>query len=146
MLHFAVRVAISAAGVTAVLALFDDTRGPGLIGAVPAGVLTGLAFSMPIAAWTATRTSDASFPAILRFAIVPMFLFGGAFYPVDQLPSALAVVARMTPIWHGIELCRGLVLGGLDVATGFVHLLVLLGFVVAGSVVATITFDRRLRP
>ena len=101
---------------------------------------------MPIAAWIATRQSDNSFSAILRFGIVPMFLFGGAFYPIDQLPSALEFVARLTPIWHGIELCRGLVLGGLDVATGVVHLLVLLGYVVAGSVAATITFDRRLRP
>ena len=39
-----------------------------------------------------------------------------------------------------------LVLGGLGLAAGLVHLLVLVGFVVAGGAVATITFDRRLRP
>ena len=75
-----------------------------------------------------------------------MFLFGGAFYPIDQLPSALQSVARLTPIWNGIELCRGLVLGGLDLVAGLVHLVVLVGYIVVGGVVATITFDRRLRP
>ena len=145
-LYYSLRGVFTCTGVALVLACFDDTRSWGLVAAVPVGVLTGLAFAMPIAAWIATRQTDNSFSAVLRFGIIPMFLFGGAFYPVDQLPTALAVLARMTPIWHGIELCRGLVLGGLDIATGIVHLLVLFGFVVAGSVAATMTFDRRLRP
>lgn len=145
-LYYALRGVLTSAGVAVVLACFEETRSWGLVAAVPVGMLTGLAFAMPIAAWIATRQTDNSFSAILRFGIIPMFLFGGAFYPVDQLPPSLAAVARLTPIWHGIELCRGLVLGGLDVAGGIIHLLVLVGFVVAGSVAATITFDRRLRP
>jgi lipooligosaccharide transport system permease protein len=48
-----------------------------------------------------------SFPTIMRFAIIPMFLFGGVFYPIDQLPGALQPVAMATPLWHGVELCRG---------------------------------------
>lgn len=145
-IYYSARAAVGALGVAAVLALFDDTRSWGLLLAVPAAVLTGAAFAVPIAAWSATRTTDNSFPAILRFGIIPMFLFGGAFYPVDQLPSGLEFVARLTPIWHGIELCRGLVLGGLGTTTGLIHLLVLLGYVTAGSVAASVTFDRRLRP
>ena len=145
-LYYAFRGLFTSGGVAIVLACFADTRSWGLVPAVPVGVLTGLSFAMPIAAWIATRQSDNSFSAILRVGIIPMFLFGGAFYPVDQLPSWLAFVARLTPIWHGIELCRGLVLGGLDMATGLMHLFVLVAFVVAGSVAATITFDRRLRP
>ena len=35
---------------------------------------------------------------------------------------------------------------GLLLLSGLVHLLVLIGFVVAGGAVATVTFDRRLRP
>jgi lipooligosaccharide transport system permease protein len=145
-LYYSLRGVFTVGGVAIVLACFDDTRSWGLVAAVPVGVLTGLAFAMPIAAWIATRQTDNSFSAVLRFGIIPMFLFGGAFYPVDQLPSGLAFVARLTPIWHGIELCRGLVLGGLDIATGIVHMVVLLGFVAAGTLAATITFDRRLRP
>ena len=145
MIHYGIRVAISAGGVGLVLALFDETRGPGLLVAVPVGILTGLAFSMPLAAWTATRTTDNSFPAILRFAIIPMFLFGGAFYPVEQLPDWLEPVAWVTPLFHGVELSRGAILGGLGALDALVHLAVLLTFVVGGFVASSITFERRLR-
>ena len=52
------------------LACFDDTRSWGLVAAVPVGVLTGLAFAMPIAAWIATRQTDNSFSAISLSDIV----------------------------------------------------------------------------
>ncbi len=146
MLHYAIRVGISSGGVALVLVLFDDTRGPGLIAAVPAGILTGLAFSMPLCAWTATRVTDNSFPAILRFAIIPMFLFGGAFYPIEQLPDWLEPVAWFTPLWHGVELCRGAILGGLAVGETVLHVGVLAAFVVVGFLLASVTFERRLRP
>lgn len=146
MLHYGIRVAISSGGVALVLVLFDDTRGPGLIAAVPAGILTGLALAMPLCAWTATRETDNSFPAILRFAIIPMFLFGGAFYPIEQLPGWLQPVAWVTPLWHGVELCRGAILGGLGAIDALVHVAVLAVFIVGGFLLASITFERRLRP
>ena len=103
-MHHATRTAIGATGVAAVLALFHDTRSWGLIPAIPVATLCGMAFALPLAAWTATRSRDISFPAILRFAIIPMFLFGGAFYPISQLPDWLQKVAWITPLWHGVEL------------------------------------------
>lgn len=145
LLKFAIRSTITAGGVALVLVCFDDTRSWGLVLAVPSGVLVGLAFAMPCAAWTATRTSDQSFPAIIRFVTIPMFLFGGAFYPVTQLPGVLQPVAWFTPLWHGIELCRGFVLGGMGAVDVVVHLGVLLAFVVSGTAVSLVTFERRLR-
>lgn len=145
MLHYSVRGVVTCSGVALVLALFDDTRSWGLIAAVPAGTLTGLAFAMPIATWTATREGDISFAAIIRFGLIPMFLFGGAFYPVSLLPEWLQPVAWVTPLWHGIELVRGLVLGGRSVVALLGHLLVLAAFVVAGTQAAAVAFDRRLR-
>ena len=145
-MHHATRTAIGASGVAAVLAVFPDTRSWGLIPAIPVATLCGMAFALPLAAWTATRSRDISFPAILRFAIIPMFLFGGAFYPISQLPEWLQKVAWITPLWHGVELCRGLVLGGLEATEAFAHLAVLLAFVVGGWAACQVTFRRRLRP
>lgn len=65
----------------------------GVMAAVPAAVLTGAAFAAPIAAYTATLTTDAGLSALLRFGVVPMFLFSGTFFPVAQLPAALRPVA-----------------------------------------------------
>jgi lipooligosaccharide transport system permease protein len=143
-LWHATRAAIGVTGVAAVLVLFDDTRSAGLLLAIPFAVLTGLAFAMPITAWSSTRTREQSFPAIQRFIIVPLFLFGGAFYPVGQLPGWLQPVARVTPLWHGVELCRGAVVGRLGVAAACVHVAVLLAFTLAGWVVCVRTYERRL--
>lgn len=143
-LHYLVRGVIAVGGTGLVLALFADTRSWGLIPGVAAGVLCGMAFAMPIAAFTATQASDTAFPAILRFGITPMFLFGGAFYPIKQLPDWLEPVAWITPLWHGVELTRGSVLGGLDTEMVFLHIGVLVAFVVIGTLFARRTFTRRL--
>jgi lipooligosaccharide transport system permease protein len=145
-LWHATRALITATGVAVALLLFADTRTWGLVLAVPAGVLTGLAFALPITAWTATREVDGSFPVILRFGIIPMFLFGGVFYPVDQLPAAAAWVAMATPLWHGVELARAAVLGTLGVADAAVHVAVLLGYTAVGYLLCRVTFVRRLAP
>jgi len=146
LLRFGGRALITATGVAIVLAVFDDTRSLGLLAAIPVAVSCGLAFAMPIAAWTASRDVDNTFPAIMRFVIMPMFLFGGAFYPISQLPQALQAVAWVTPLWHAIELCRGAVLGGLGSSAALGHLAVLFAYVIAGWVACSIVFTRRLLP
>jgi lipooligosaccharide transport system permease protein len=144
VLRFGARAAIASSGVAIVLALFDDTRSLGLIPAALVGVLCGLAFAMPIAAWTASRTLADSFQAILRFAIIPMFLFGGAFYPIEQLPDALQVIAWGTPLFHAIELSRGAVLGGLSASMALLHLAVLITYIGVGWFACVKTIRRRL--
>jgi lipooligosaccharide transport system permease protein len=143
-LWHATRAGIGVVGVGAVLALFSGTRHWGLLAAVPFGVLTGLAFASPLIAWAATRETERSFPNIMRFAITPLFLFGGAFYPVSSLPDWLEPVAKATPLWHGVELCRRSVHGTLSVAALTVHVAVLVGLAVLGSVLAQRAFRTRL--
>lgn len=138
------RAIITVVGVAVVLTAFGDVRSWGLLVAVPAGVLTGLAFALPITAWTATRDGDASFPAIMRFAIIPMFLFAGVFYPIDQLPAALQPLAMLTPLYHGVELCRGAVLGTLGVTGSAVNLVVLTAYALGGWWLCRRNVTRRL--
>ncbi len=135
---------ISVTGVAAVLALFAETRSFGLLLAVPFGALTGVAFAAPLTAWSATRESDNSFPAINRFIIMPLFLFGGAFYPISQLPNWMESIAKVTPLWHGVELCRGAVHGRLGVGEALVHIAVLVSLALVGWLAARITFARKL--
>jgi lipooligosaccharide transport system permease protein len=112
--------------------------------AIPAAVLIGTAFSMPMAAYAARTESDASFPPIFRFVIVPMFLFSGTFFPVEQMPLALELLAYVTPIWHGVELCRGLMLGTIELLPALGHVAYLLAWTVVGLVLAQRTYRRRL--
>jgi lipooligosaccharide transport system permease protein len=145
-LWHATRGFIAAGGVAVVLAIVPETRSWGLVAAVPFAVLTGMAFAGPVTAWSATReTVGQSFSAIMRFAIIPMFLFAGAFYPIDQLPAWLQPVAYVTPLYHGVELCRGAVLGTLSVAAGLGHVAVLVAYWAAGYVICRRAFVRRLQ-
>ena len=98
----------------------------------------------PLTAWTATREVDNSFPTIQRFVIMPLFLFGGAFYPIEQLPDWLQTVAKLTPIWHGVELCRDSVNGRLEWDTTLVHVGYLSLFALVGWLAASRTFAKRL--
>ena len=140
-----VRVGI-VTGVFLLVALaFGAMTMPGALLAWPAAILTGLAFGMPMAAWTATQHTESSFPVIFRFVITPLFLFSGTFFPIEQLPAAIQPVAWLTPLFHGVALTRALALGhGLDPLVLGIHFAALGALVVAGAAVALITFRRRL--
>ncbi len=135
---------ISVSGVAAVLALFVETRSFGLLLAVPFGALTGAAFATPLSAWSATRESDHSFPTINRFVMMPLFLFGGAFYPISQLPDWMEMVAKATPLWHGVELSRNAVHGRLELTSTVVHLAYLAALALGGWLLTRRSFARRL--
>jgi lipooligosaccharide transport system permease protein len=112
--------------------------------AIPVAVAIGTAFSMPMAAYAAASESDSSFPPIFRFVIVPMFLFSGTFFPVSQMPLVLELLAYVTPIWHGVELCRGLMLGTMELLPALGHFAYLLAWTFGGLALARRTYRNRL--
>ena len=138
------RIGIFVVGVAVVLTVFPDTRSWGLLLAVPSAVLCGLSFAAVIAAYAAVCKYDASFNYVQRFVITPLFLFGGAFYPIDSLPAGLRPIAWITPLWHGVELSRGFSLHTMGFVTAIGHLAVLVAYVVVGVVICRRLFTRRL--
>ena len=138
------RVLTASAAYLVVVAAFGGVNSwLGLL-AIPVAVLIGTAFSMPMAAYSATSESDSSFPPIFRFVIVPMFLFSGTFFPVSQMPLLLELLAYVTPIWHGVELCRGLMLGTIELLPALGHVAYLLAWTIGGLVLARRAYRRRL--
>jgi len=79
-----------------------------------------------------------------RFVVIPLFLFGGAFFPLRQLPGWIQGVIKVTPLWHGTELCRGLVRHSLGFGEAAAHITYLALWIVVGLVVASKQFARRL--
>ncbi len=110
----AARMAMTATVYLAAIAAFGAVNSPLGLLTIPVTVLVGIAFAAPIAAWGAYTETDASFVAIFRFLILPMFLFSGTFFPIEQLPDALQVVAYALPLSHGVALCRQLTLGDVE--------------------------------
>ena len=123
---------------------FGAVESPLAILAIPVATLTGMAFAAPIAAWGAYTESDASFVAIFRFGIIPMFLFSGTFFPVSSMPVPFQFVAYATPLWHGIDLCRQLTLGQVVAPVALADLVFLVAWTVCALTFAVITYRRRL--
>jgi lipooligosaccharide transport system permease protein len=118
--------------------------GPLAVLMIPVGVLTGMVFAAGVAAFAATQRSDNGFAVVFRFIIMPLFLFSGTFFPVEQLPAFLQPVAWVTPTYHGVALARDLSLGTPDLVGAVVHV----GYLVVALVVAVaacrLTFRRAL--
>jgi lipooligosaccharide transport system permease protein len=140
----ATRVVSSCAVYLVVIAAFGGVHSPLAVLTVPACLLIGLAFSAPLAAYSATREDDAAFPVVNRFVVVPMFLFSGVFFPVSQLPRLLEWVAYATPLWNGVDLCRSLTLGTAEWPLSIVHVVYLAAWGAAGLVLALHTYRKRL--
>ncbi len=43
-----------------------------------------------------------------------MFMFSGTFYPLSVYPEQIQIVIQALPLWHAVELIRGLTLGALN--------------------------------
>jgi lipooligosaccharide transport system permease protein len=137
----AFRIGSLAAVFLLVLALFGIVRSPLALLVVPVTMLIGTAFSACLIAFTATQKNDVGFSAIFRFVINPLFLFSGTFFPLSQLPDQVEWIAWLTPLFHGVELVRGLVLGTLDWAAAPIHV----GYLVAMLAIGVLLADRNLR-
>lgn len=127
-----------------VMAVFGVVHSGLTLLVIPAAALCGLAFATPIMAFTAAQRDESGFPNIFRFGIMPLFLLGGAFFPISKLPLVLQGVAWATPLAHGVELCRGLVTGHLVLGEVALHVAVMAAYAIAGFFVARMLFLRRL--
>ena len=142
----AFRLAMVGVVFTLVIAVFGAARSPLIVLAIPAAVLTGMAFAGPIMAFSATQRTPEKFNAVFRFGITPLFLFSGTFFPIDNLPEAIRPIAWISPLFHGVELTRGLALGtaGDEPLAMLAHVIVLAAIATAGAAAAVITIRRRL--
>lgn len=78
--------------------------------ALPAAVLIGVAFAAAgLAAVTWFRSWEDSDAVFLSQMV--LFLFSATFYPVDVYPPVVQELALISPLYHGVALCRDLVLG-----------------------------------
>jgi lipooligosaccharide transport system permease protein len=144
LLFIAVRLTISSGAFVLALFAFGAVDSLLALAVLPAAVLVGMAFAAPVAAYTVTLRRDAPIGLLTRFVILPLFLFSGTFFPVDDLPGYLGAIARVTPLYQGVALCRELSYG--DPAWGAVllHTGYLLVLVAAGVHIGRKTFRARL--
>jgi ABC-type polysaccharide/polyol phosphate export permease len=109
------------------------------LAALPAALLVSFAFgALGMAVATYVRSwQDFDYMSVLQFAL---FLFSGTFAPVDSYPIGFEILIWLTPLYHGVELIRGL-------TTGVVGLVSLghAGYLVVLAAVGLWTAGRRMR-
>jgi lipooligosaccharide transport system permease protein len=74
-------------------------------------ILGGLAFGSMGLTFTAVVGRVDYYSYYYTLIITPMFLFSGLFYPLTRLPDWVQVVAWFMPLYHLVNLTRGLALG-----------------------------------
>jgi len=141
--YVATRVAVAAAIYLAAISAFGAVHSPWALLGVPLAVLIGLAFAAPVSALSAWAENEV-FNPLFRFAITPMFLFSGTFFPVTRLPQGLRELAYVTPLWHGVDEFRKLTLGTPTLGSSALHVGYLLAWVAAGAWIARRAYTKVL--
>ena len=111
--------------VLAPFGVFETWWGPFL--AFGSQLLVGMAFATLVYGCSARLRSEAGFGVLFRLGVFPLFLFSGAFFPIANLGEAGAWVARLTPLWHGVNLSRMFCLDTVDWSLAAVNVAVLVG-------------------
>jgi len=107
-------------------------------------VLVGMAFGTVVYAIATRATSDQVFAVIFRLGVIPLTLFSGAFFPISNLGPVLEWVARLTPLWHGVNLSRMFSLDHVDWPLAGVNLAVLLVVTAVGWRFAVTGLTKRM--
>ena len=128
-----------------VMVAFGVPRASTAILSIPAAMLTGFAFGPVIIAFAATLKGNTNgFNMLFRFVVMPLYLFSGTFFPIEQLPFALRAIAWLSPLYHGVALTRDVTLGTGEAPTTIAHLVVLVVFAAAGVYLAHRNMRKRL--
>ncbi len=144
LLAVAGHMTVATAIFMAVAALFGGFSSWWALLCLPVAVLTGMAFAVPIFAFTARQEGDSGFNILFRFVMTPLMLFSGTFFPVGQLPVWMQPVAWLTPLWHGVSASRAASSGDVDWPVLLGHVAVLALFIGAGWWLAVRSFAARL--
>jgi lipooligosaccharide transport system permease protein len=141
-----IRFVLQSAIYFGVVALFGASPGAWGWVSILVATLAGLSFGLPLMAYAATVTTDkGQFAMVMRFIVMPLFLFSGTFFPLDTLPLGVRWIGWISPIWHGTELGRVFSYGYEEAPLlTVVHVVFLVGLAVVGWVLTRRLFAKRM--
>lgn len=121
-------------GFLSVMAGFGLLTSPWALLALPAALLVAFAFAAVGMAATSFMRSWQDFD-LIQLVIMPMFLFATTFFPLSAYPRAVQIVVECLPLFHAVELMRGLTTGVVGPAllghAGYFVVMAAIGVVVA---------------
>jgi lipooligosaccharide transport system permease protein len=126
MLWALFRAALYAVAMFVIMLVFGLILSPWGLLIVPTALLVAAAFAAAGLAGTSYLRTVNDFDVPMGLIVMPMFLFSGTFFPVEAYPVPIQLFMQLTPLYHAINLIRGLSLGlvGLPQLWDFVYLVV----------------------
>jgi lipooligosaccharide transport system permease protein len=142
--YIALRVALATVAFVLVMSLFGVVGSAWVVVTPLVAALTGVAAAAPMFAFAASVDGPNPMAIVVQVGMLPMMLFSGVFFPVEQLPILVQPVAYALPLWHGVELCRAATLGIATAWPAPAHVGVLGLWLLAGFGLALVRFRKRL--
>lgn len=113
ILYALLRGLLYATGFMIIMQLLGLNLAPTAILALPAVLLIAFGFASVGMAITSYMKTFQHMDWI-NFVLLPMFLFSATFYPITVYPEPVQWIVQALPLWHGVELIRGLTTGALS--------------------------------
>ena len=139
IIYALLRGLLYASGFMIIMQLFGLNLSPTAILAIPAVLLIAFGFASVGMAVTSYMKAFQQMDWI-ALVMLPMFLFSATFFPITVYPEPVQWLVQAFPLWHGVELVRGLTTGALSSAM-WIHIGYFLIMIALGLVFTT----RRLR-
>lgn len=134
---------LSGTAILLVIFVLGLTSSPLALWVVPVIFLTGLAFAALGLIVCALSPSYDYFMYYFTLFITPMLLVSGVFFPADQLPAVMHMIAGWLPLAHAVQLARPLLLGVVP-DNALLHITALIVITAVAFGVATVLTRRRL--
>jgi len=80
----------------------------GILLIIPLLFIIGFMFATIGLLFTSVIKEIELFNYFFTLFLTPLFLFSGIFFPMTQLPEPIQIIAWFTPLYHGVELSRGI--------------------------------------
>ncbi|WP_214465692.1 ABC transporter permease [Microbacterium flavescens] len=110
ILYALLRGLLYATGFMIIMQILGLNLAPTAILAIPAVLLVAFGFaSLGMAVTSYMKTFQHM--DWINFVLLPMFLFSATLYPISVYPEWVQQIIMAFPLWHGVELVRGLTTG-----------------------------------
>jgi len=137
------KAVVATAIMQGVISLFGLIHYPESLLILPLAFVGGIAFGSIGLFFTGTVRAIEMFNLPIFLFITPMFLFGGTFFPLDNLPAWAQKFAMVFPLTHLVILARSLAFGSLSLVLLW-HLAYLLLFSAVFFALALLAMHRHL--
>jgi lipooligosaccharide transport system permease protein len=106
-------------------------------------IFPGAVFSLMALSYTGLINHIDYLNYYITLVTTPMYLFAGVFFPVSSMPGWMQTLAWLNPLYHSVEVCRGLVVGNISMVL-WQHVVSLLVFTIILAPVPVYFLKKRL--